>query len=31
MKKEPVMELIYGSIARLSALATGLELGDRGA
>jgi glutamate--cysteine ligase len=30
MKKEPVMELIYGSIARISALATGMELAGRG-
>jgi glutamate--cysteine ligase len=30
IKDEPVLELVYGSIARISALATGLELHHRG-
>jgi glutamate--cysteine ligase len=28
MKEEPMMELVYGSIARISALATGMELAN---
>jgi glutamate--cysteine ligase len=30
IKQEPVLELVYGSIARLSALATGIELAEHG-
>jgi glutamate--cysteine ligase len=26
LKEEPILELVYGSIARISALATGMEL-----